>query len=149
MYSEKSNRKHLEAHHHGKVMSVSLSGIWSVASETYMFMVALKRDLYRYFEVCYLINHVGYASLSPESINIITVTWNRFMIFALEAFSFFPLVDTIFFPLTLLIKDAMFISCRGRGKSHRKRGQLFIFCLPHSLWFQQICVIYQLIRQPQ
>jgi hypothetical protein len=134
VYSERSNRKHLEAYDCGKVMSVSLSGIWSVASETYMFMVALRRDLYRYFAVCYLLNHVGYASLSHESINIITVTWNPFMIF--------PIVDTTFFPLTLLIKDAMFISCRGRGKSGRKSGQLFIFCLPHSLWFQEICVIY-------
>ena len=134
MYSERSNRKHLEAHDRGKVISVSLSGIWSVTSETYMFMVALKRDLYRYFAICYLLNHVGYASLSHESINIITVTWNPFMIF--------PIVDTTFFPLTLLIKDAMFISCRGRGKSGRKSGQLFIFCLPHSLWFQEICVIY-------
>ena len=129
MYCERSNRKHLEAYDCGKVMSVSLSGIWSVASETYMFMVALRRDLYRYFAVCYLLNHVGYASLSHESINIITVTWNPFMIF--------PIVDTTFFPLTLLIKDAMFISCRGRGKSGRKSGQLFIFCLPHSLWFQE------------
>ena len=69
MYSERSNRKHLEAHHHGKVMSVSLSGIWSVASETYMSMVAIKRDLYRYFEVCYLINHVGYMNGLSEFFN--------------------------------------------------------------------------------
>ena len=132
MYSERSNREHLEVHHHGKVMSVSLSGIWSVASETYMSMVALKRDWYRYFEVCYWFNHVGYASLSPESINIITVTWNPFMIFALEAFSFFPLVDATFFPLTLLMRDAMFISCRGRVAAAGK-------------WVNSLCFVYHTV----
>jgi hypothetical protein len=70
VYSERSNRKHLEAHHHGKVMSVSLWGIWSVASETYMSMVALKRDLFRYFEVCYLINHVGYMNVICECLSL-------------------------------------------------------------------------------
>jgi hypothetical protein len=45
-------------------------------------------------------------------------------------------IYTTFLPLTLLMnRDAMFISCRCRGRSRRKRGQLFIFCLPHSLWF--------------
>jgi hypothetical protein len=57
-------------------------------------------------------------------------------------FSFFPIVDTTFFPLTLLMKDAMFIACRGRGRSGRKWGQLFIFYLQQSLWFQEICAIY-------
>jgi hypothetical protein len=152
VYSERINRKHFEAHHHGKIMSVSLPGIWSVASETYMSMVAWKSYLYRYSEVCYLINHLGYASLSgPESINIITVTWNSFTIFALEAFSFYLQVDTTFVPLTLLMnRDAMLlISCRGRGRSHRKTGQLLIFVLLHNLWFQEICVIYSIIRQYQ
>jgi hypothetical protein len=144
VYSERSNIKHLEEHHHSKVMSVLLSGTWSVASDTCMFMVAWTSDLYRYFDVCYPIYHVGYTALSsPESINIINVTRNPFTIFALEAFSCLSSIDTTFFPFTSLVnRDAIFISCRGRGSSHRKRGQLFIFCLPHSLWFQEICVIY-------
>ena len=70
MYSERSNRTYLEAHHHGKVIYLSLPGIWSVASETYMSMVALKRDLYRYFEICYIINHVGYMNVICEYLSL-------------------------------------------------------------------------------
>ena len=128
-------------------MSISLSGIWSVASETYMSMVAWNSDLYRYFEVCYPINHVGYASLSPESINIITVTWNPFTILHWKPSLFSPLVDTTFFPLTLLMnRDAMFISCRGRGRSRRKRGQLYILSTTQSMISGKLC--YLLTNKP-